>query len=102
METAGYVRWDAWACLETLKEVTKALIFLHENRILHGDLKVPGARTAARVVREGNAGDRWRCRASYRVGEVLQTELTRKAVRGKESSSGHWFQTNCTATRYVV
>lgn len=40
VETAGYVRWDAWACLQTLKEVTKALIFLHENRILHGDLKV--------------------------------------------------------------
>ncbi|GIL48237.1 hypothetical protein Vafri_4913 [Volvox africanus] len=39
VETAGYVRWDAWACLQTLKEVTKALIFLHENRILHGDLK---------------------------------------------------------------
>lgn len=32
-------RWDAWSCLETLKEVVDALIFLHENKILHGDLK---------------------------------------------------------------
>ncbi|KAG2499522.1 hypothetical protein HYH03_002468 [Edaphochlamys debaryana] len=39
VETAGYVRWDAWGCLQTCKEVTKALMFLHENRILHGDLK---------------------------------------------------------------
>lgn len=43
VETQGYVRWDAWACLQTLKEVTKALMFLHENRILHGDLKVGAA-----------------------------------------------------------
>lgn len=50
VETAGYVRWDAWACLETLKEVTKALIFLHENRILHGDLKVAGFRLGTTVV----------------------------------------------------
>mmetsp|Transcript_14058 Transcript_14058/g.30435 ORF Transcript_14058/g.30435 Transcript_14058/m.30435 type:complete len:668 (+) Transcript_14058:557-2560(+) len=32
-------RWDVWASLETLKEITRALMFMHENRILHGDLK---------------------------------------------------------------
>ena len=37
---AMHVRWDAWASLETLKEIVRALQFLHENRILHGDLKV--------------------------------------------------------------
>eukprot|EP00197_Chlamydomonas_leiostraca_P014486 CAMPEP_0202860868 /NCGR_PEP_ID=MMETSP1391-20130828/2447_1 /ASSEMBLY_ACC=CAM_ASM_000867 /TAXON_ID=1034604 /ORGANISM="Chlamydomonas leiostraca, Strain SAG 11-49" /LENGTH=476 /DNA_ID=CAMNT_0049540143 /DNA_START=206 /DNA_END=1633 /DNA_ORIENTATION=- len=33
------VKWDAWGSLETLKEVVSALQFLHEHRILHGDLK---------------------------------------------------------------
>uniref|UniRef100_A0A7R9V8Z4 Protein kinase domain-containing protein n=1 Tax=Chlamydomonas euryale TaxID=1486919 RepID=A0A7R9V8Z4_9CHLO len=36
---AQFVQWDAWASLEILKEVTQSLIFLHEERILHGDLK---------------------------------------------------------------
>lgn len=34
------LKWDAWASLETLKEIVSALIFLHEHNILHGDLKV--------------------------------------------------------------
>jgi serine/threonine protein kinase len=36
---ASTVKWDAWASIETLKEVVSALIFLHEHNILHGDLK---------------------------------------------------------------
>eukprot|EP00201_Polytomella_parva_P020834 CAMPEP_0175042198 /NCGR_PEP_ID=MMETSP0052_2-20121109/2407_1 /TAXON_ID=51329 ORGANISM="Polytomella parva, Strain SAG 63-3" /NCGR_SAMPLE_ID=MMETSP0052_2 /ASSEMBLY_ACC=CAM_ASM_000194 /LENGTH=656 /DNA_ID=CAMNT_0016304937 /DNA_START=101 /DNA_END=2068 /DNA_ORIENTATION=+ len=35
----GYHKWDAWSSLETLKEITRALIFLHEHHILHCDLK---------------------------------------------------------------
>ncbi|KAF5833571.1 kinase-like domain-containing protein [Dunaliella salina] len=33
------VGWDAWASLEVLKEVVHALKFLHEHKIIHGDLK---------------------------------------------------------------
>jgi hypothetical protein len=36
---ANTVKWDAWGSIEILKETTKAIMFLHENRILHGDLK---------------------------------------------------------------
>ena len=32
--------WHAWTCLEVLKEMAEALKFLHEHRIIHGDLKV--------------------------------------------------------------
>ncbi|KAG1663383.1 hypothetical protein FOA52_007120 [Chlamydomonas sp. UWO 241] len=46
------VKWDAWASLEILKEVTASLIFLHEHRILHGDLK------AANVLLKTNDSDR--------------------------------------------
>lgn len=33
------VAWDVWSSLEIMKEVTRSLIFLHDHRILHGDLK---------------------------------------------------------------
>ena len=36
---ANTIKWDAWGSIEILKETTKAIMFLHENRILHGDLK---------------------------------------------------------------
>ncbi|GAX85073.1 hypothetical protein CEUSTIGMA_g12493.t1 [Chlamydomonas eustigma] len=34
-----YILWDAWACLEILKEVVRALSFLHDNDVIHGDIK---------------------------------------------------------------
>lgn len=44
---AQTVKWDAWGSIEILKETTKSLIFLHENRILHGDLKAANVLLAA-------------------------------------------------------
>uniref|UniRef100_A0A7R9YSM5 Protein kinase domain-containing protein n=1 Tax=Chlamydomonas euryale TaxID=1486919 RepID=A0A7R9YSM5_9CHLO len=38
-KSPGLVRWDAWASLELLKEVARALQFLHDNGVVHGDLK---------------------------------------------------------------
>lgn len=49
---AGSVKWDAWASVEILKEVTRSLMFLHEHKILHGDLK------AANVLLTSSSQDR--------------------------------------------
>ncbi|KAG1663765.1 hypothetical protein FOA52_011816 [Chlamydomonas sp. UWO 241] len=38
-DSNGLLRWDAWASLELLKETAGALHFLHENGVVHGDLK---------------------------------------------------------------
>ena len=35
----GLVSWDSWAALEVLKEVARAMLYLHDNKIIHGDLK---------------------------------------------------------------
>ncbi len=55
------VKWDAWASLEVLKEVVSALIFLHEHKILHGDLK------AANVLLASSNEDRRRWIAKVRA-----------------------------------
>ncbi len=34
------LEWDAWGAIETLKEVARALQFMQDNDVLHGDLKV--------------------------------------------------------------
>lgn len=39
MPSGGLIRWDAWGSLELLKETARALQFLHDNGIVHGDLK---------------------------------------------------------------
>jgi len=41
------VLWDAWAALQVLREVVLALEYLHENGILHGDLKAANVLLAA-------------------------------------------------------
>lgn len=46
------VAWDVWSSLEIMKEVTRSLIFLHDHRILHGDLK------AANVLLTSSSVDR--------------------------------------------
>lgn len=35
----GLVSWDSWAAIELLKEVARAILYLHDNEIIHGDLK---------------------------------------------------------------
>ncbi|GFH13635.1 protein kinase domain-containing protein [Haematococcus lacustris] len=63
------VNWDCWACLETLKEVVSALIFLHEHKILHGDLK------AANVLLASDESDRrgWIAKvADFGLARVLK------------------------------
>ncbi|GAX81958.1 hypothetical protein CEUSTIGMA_g9386.t1 [Chlamydomonas eustigma] len=48
------VSWDAWACLEILKEVARAMQFLHENSIVHADLKAANVLLAdANIDRRG-------------------------------------------------
>jgi len=44
------VSWHAWTCLEVLKETVDALVFLHDHRIIHGDLKVGRQAHAAKPV----------------------------------------------------
>lgn len=39
LSSSAVVRWDAWAVLETLKEITRALLELEKQRVVHGDLK---------------------------------------------------------------
>jgi hypothetical protein len=47
---AAMVKWDAWASIEVLKEIVSALMFLHDHKILHGDLKVGRALQVAQLV----------------------------------------------------
>ncbi|KAJ9533239.1 hypothetical protein QJQ45_018342 [Haematococcus lacustris] len=63
------VKWDCWASLETLKEIVSALIFLHEHKILHGDLK------AANVLLASDDSDRrgWIAKvADFGLARVLK------------------------------
>ncbi|GAX80279.1 hypothetical protein CEUSTIGMA_g7717.t1 [Chlamydomonas eustigma] len=65
------VKWDAWASLEILKEITQSIMFLHQNRILHGDLK------AANVLLASSALDRRKYIAKvadFGLSRVLQDD----------------------------
>ena len=38
-ETLILIEWDSWACTEFLKEVARAICFLHDHDIIHADVK---------------------------------------------------------------
>ncbi|GAX75316.1 hypothetical protein CEUSTIGMA_g2761.t1 [Chlamydomonas eustigma] len=38
-KSSNVMLWDAWASLETLKEVARALSYIHGHGLVHGDLK---------------------------------------------------------------
>lgn len=64
------VKWDAWASIEVLKEIVSALIFLHEHKILHGDLK------AANVLLASSNEDRrrWIAKVRHVHGQDITTQ----------------------------
>jgi Ser/Thr protein kinase RdoA (MazF antagonist) len=92
---ATTVKWDAWASLETLKEVVSALIFLHEHNILHGDLK------AANVLLASSEEDRRRWIAKVCVDWYCASRCG--AVRGGWAlcgeSSAVWL-VGCSAVQF--
>eukprot|EP00798_Chlamydomonas_sp_ICE-L_P029570 gene29570-5920_t len=73
------LEWDSWSAMETLKDTVKALMYLHANEIIHGDLKAgnvllsPGGTDRRRFIGKVTGGtDRRRF-----IGKVTDFGLSR-------------------------